>query len=39
MNSFPSLSLSLSVRGLKWRLPATVMATTRSGEGYRHYGP
>jgi hypothetical protein len=32
MNSLPSLSLRVSVRGLKFRVPARDMATTRSGE-------
>lgn len=32
MNSLPSLPFNLSVKGLKFKVPATVMATTRSGE-------
>lgn len=32
MNSLPSLSLRVSVSGLKFRVPARDMATTRSGE-------
>jgi len=32
LNSLPSLSLRVSVSGLKFKVPASDMATTRSGE-------